>query len=147
MDERIEAMTARPSIQVVQIMESPEGPFARDLTLQFECARNTVTIASNVQIHHHNRRSESGPTGGHPVAAPWVRQARRAACEGKSWRAAVKADLARGSGQTELTKLGMKLALKSSQFADLYVFACLHRCLGTAARHLAGPMRARPHRH
>lgn len=122
--QRIEESTRRPSMQVVQILESPNGPFVRNLDLQFECLRNTVTITSNAQIYHHNGRSDDGPTGGpHPVAAPWVKQARRAACEEKTWRAALQADVDRGSGQTELTELGMVMAIKTSQFADMYEFA------------------------
>jgi hypothetical protein len=123
-DERLDAMTGRPSLRVVQILESPEGPYARKLELQFDCGRNTVTVAGNTQTYHHNQRSDDGPTGGpHPATAPWVLQARRAGCEERKWRAAIAADLARGGPQTELTRLGMVLATKTQRLADLYEFA------------------------
>lgn len=122
-DDRIIAMTARPEVDVVQILENPDGPFARKLVAQFNCNRDTVTIARNRQFHHHNARTEEGPVGGpHPVVAPWVKQARQVGCLEKTWRAAVEADHKRGSGQTELAKLGMVLAVKADGPAELYDF-------------------------
>ncbi|TAH12828.1 MAG: hypothetical protein EAZ11_05025 [Curvibacter sp.] len=124
-DARIEAMYKRREVQVYQVLENPDGPFVRDLTLLFDCPANTVTVRSNLQVYHHNGRNDHGPTGGpHPVASAWLKQARRVGCEEASWQTAVKADRARGgNSQAELVKLGMFLALDGVVYWEHYDFA------------------------
>jgi hypothetical protein len=112
-------------VQVYQVLENPDGPFVRHLTLLFNCPAKTVTVTFNLQIYHHNAKNDSGPTGGpHPVASAWLQQAQRVGCEEASVMAAVKVDHDRGGkDQAELRKLGMVLALDGVAYWKHYDFA------------------------
>jgi hypothetical protein len=125
LDKRIALMTKQAEVNIVQIFENPDGPFARDMKVRFNCPANTVSVMSSLQIYHHNGRNDQGPTGGpFPATAPWViNQAQRLGCEEESWRAALKADRERGKGQDELMKLGMVLALNTTLHWKMYDFA------------------------
>lgn len=124
-DARLAALHKRVEVQVYQVLENPDGPFVRHLTLLFDCPANTVTVRSNLQVYHHNGQNDSGPTGGpHPVASVWLKQARRVGCEEASVLAAVKVDHDRGGkDQAELRKLGMLLALEGVSYWEHYDFA------------------------
>jgi hypothetical protein len=123
-DKRIALMTKQVEVKVVQIFENPDGPFARNMDVFFNCPANSVSVKNSLQIYHHNGRTDQGPTGGpFPVTAPWVKQAQRLACEEENWRAALKADKERGSGQDQLMKLGMVLAVNTPFVGGLYDFA------------------------
>lgn len=123
-DKRIALMTKLVEVKIVQVFENPDGPFARNMDVFFSCPANTVTVKNSLQIYHHNGRTDQGPTGGpFPVAAPWVKQAQRLGCEEETWRAALKADKDRGSGQDQFMKLGMVLAMNTPFVGGLYDFA------------------------
>jgi hypothetical protein len=128
MDARLDALHKRLEVQVYQVLENPDGPFVRDLTLIFDCPANTVTVVRNLEAHHHNGRIDNGVTGGpHPAESAWLKKVRQASCDQASVIDAVRLDHERGDkAQIELKKLGMIIAVKGYAYWRFYDFAWEH---------------------
>ncbi len=119
---RIEWLTSRPELNVTQIQESADGPYARAMTLVFSCAENMVTITRNRQYYRENGRIDEGPIGGpRPANAPWLENAKRIACEQKPWRDAWAHDMKRTqkSDPSELNRLGIGFLGRFSNPVDI----------------------------
>ncbi len=112
-------------VNVTEVRESPDGPFGREIVAQITCGSRAVSNRLDLVFYHHNGKHEYGPAAPRTAGLPWEVKATLVGCEEERWRAAIQADVKRGSGQTELIKLGMALAGRWGYLAaaDAYDFA------------------------
>ncbi len=112
-------------VNVTEVRESPDGPFGREIVAQIKCGNKAVSNRLDLVFYHENGKHEYGPAAARTASQPWELKATLVGCEEERWRAAIQADVRRGSGQTELIKLGMALAGRWGYLAaaDAYDFA------------------------
>lgn len=112
-------------VNVTEIRESPDGPFGREIVAIINCGNKAVSNRLDLVFYHHNGKHEYGPPAARTASLPWEVKAMLVGCAEERWRTAIQADVRRGSGQTDLIKLGMALAGRWGYLAaaDAYDFA------------------------